>query len=159
MTDPNAASDYRYLLDSVVIPSWKGSFYRSNVNCTRRADEQIDAIGDRHRKDTSQRPTGAGLDSCTDFATPLPRRHFRITLWYEPEWRNWQTRWTQNPVPARAWRFKSSLRYWPELSRVKRRGSRARGCPRRWTPLHWRALRPFLVAFMAMPVLKAPDGA
>ena len=29
-----------------------------------------------------------------------------------PEWRNWQTRQTQNLVPARAWRFKSSLRYW-----------------------------------------------
>ena len=32
-----------------------------------------------------------------------------------PEWRNWQTRQTQNLVPARAWRFKSSLRYFSLL--------------------------------------------
>ncbi|MCU1442077.1 MAG: hypothetical protein JWQ59_227, partial [Cryobacterium sp.] len=25
------------------------------------------------------------------------------------EWRNWQTRWLQVPVPARAWGFKSPL--------------------------------------------------
>ena len=28
-----------------------------------------------------------------------------------PEWRNWQTRWIQNPVPARACGFESHLRY------------------------------------------------
>ena len=29
----------------------------------------------------------------------------------EPEWRNWQTRWIQNPVPARACGFESHLWY------------------------------------------------
>ena len=28
-----------------------------------------------------------------------------------PAWRNWQTRWTQNPVPARACRFDPGRRY------------------------------------------------
>lgn len=28
-----------------------------------------------------------------------------------PEWRNWQTRWIQNPVPAREWGFDSPLWY------------------------------------------------
>ncbi len=28
-----------------------------------------------------------------------------------PEWRNWQTRWIQNPVPARACGFESHLWY------------------------------------------------
>ena len=28
-----------------------------------------------------------------------------------PAWRNWQTRWTQNPVPSRACRFDPGRRY------------------------------------------------
>ena len=28
-----------------------------------------------------------------------------------PDWWNWQTRWIQNPLPARASRFKSEIRY------------------------------------------------
>ena len=33
-----------------------------------------------------------------------------------PEWRNWQTRWIQNPVPARACGFESHLRHCRKLT-------------------------------------------
>ena len=37
-----------------------------------------------------------------------------------PEWRNWQTRWIQNPVGATPWEFKSHLWY---FLRTLRQGS------------------------------------
>ena len=36
-----------------------------------------------------------------------------------PAWRNWQTRWTQNPVPARACRFDPGRRYIRKDKRFK----------------------------------------
>ena len=46
----------------------------------------------------------------------------------EPEWRNWQTQWIQNPSPARACGFESRLRHKslasrcdPHLKRIHRR--------------------------------------
>src|SRR5713226_5975488 len=42
------------------------------------------------------------------------------TLWYSvavPGWRNWQTRWTQNPVAARPCRFDSYARHHNPLKR------------------------------------------
>ena len=56
------------------------------------------------------------------------------TCWVMPKWRNWQTRWTQNPVPAREWGFDSPLRHhtqtgWsPGLFFSK---LRSMGCPAR----------------------------
>src|SRR6202012_4006780 len=41
------------------------------------------------------------------------RAWFRI-INDSPEWRNWQTRWTQNPVSARTCGFDSLLRQSPE---------------------------------------------
>ena len=69
------------------------------------------------------RPSGAAL------ASPFPwglRSHWAVStgnraeqegpvrsaqLEYQPKWRNWQTRGTQNPVPARACGFDSHLRH------------------------------------------------
>lgn len=60
------------------------------------------------------------------------------------EWRNWQTRWLQVPVPARAWGFKSPLAHGRE-----RAGSRHRSGPfrmvhayRRVTELAWSFMLP-----------------
>ena len=41
----------------------------------------------------------------------------------EPAWRNWQTRWTQNPVSSRTCRFDPGRRY--SLSLLKRQGFKA----------------------------------
>ena len=38
--------------------------------------------------------------------------------YYLPAWRNWQTRWTQNPVSARTCRFDPGRRYSIELRNV-----------------------------------------
>ena len=36
---------------------------------------------------------------------------WRLPRKYAPKWRNWQTRYIQDVVPVRAWRFESSLRH------------------------------------------------
>jgi hypothetical protein len=36
---------------------------------------------------------------------------WRLPQKYAPKWRNWQTRYIQDVVPVRAWRFESSLRH------------------------------------------------
>ena len=42
------------------------------------------------------------------------------TLFHTPVWRNWQTRWIQNPLGATPWRFKSSHRYFFICTQMKR---------------------------------------
>ena len=44
-------------------------------------------------------------------AKPLFTGSNPVTAFLMPAWRNWQTRWTQNPVPARACRFDPGRRY------------------------------------------------
>ena len=69
----------------------------------------IPPLGQRHRRGTSLTITRrVGLRS--------PSRCRIIRGLPKPKWRNWQTRWIQNPVPSGECGFESHLRYWPASS-------------------------------------------
>src|SRR5688572_25205908 len=57
--------------------------------------------------------SGALLDGARELAIirPFGKKHPRAS------WRNWQTRWIQNPVPLRAYRFDSDRGHFTSLRR------------------------------------------
>jgi hypothetical protein len=69
-----------------------------------------------------------------------------------PEWRNWQTRWTQNPVPARASRFDSGL--WYFMSTTPTCDLFGKHAPKGWhvESLVWREAKGFSTRGDIMPL-------
>ena len=66
-------------------------------------------------------PHGTRLGLFSPWENPLSKTSVETILYdYSPVWRNWQTRRTQNPLPARACGFDPLHRQMPSKAKGKR---------------------------------------
>ncbi len=86
-------------------------FYFLAAGCAKRRDVQEDGGARAAKFEKIEKNEKKGLARSRFCGMINASSTLKTTKALLPDWRNWQTRWIQNPLPARASRFDSGIRY------------------------------------------------